>query len=160
MAGEPTITVSADPAALKAAMDALEQFNKARETYGREVGLAKGKLDKAQQDYEAAEQAALAKLEEAQKVAAKAGVNFSGTKRRRSSGGTRGPRVSVEEVKEAILALARNGEPFTKKDIPLGTTATQTKAIEALMESNKLTETDPIKPEGARGRAAAAWKLA
>jgi len=110
VAGKPTITVTADPDALKAAMEALEAYSKAAEAYEATEAAALGRLKEAQAKANAAYAETIGKakgkLDEAQKAAKAAGVNFpegSTTKKSaKAASGSRSPRMSLEEVEAKL----------------------------------------------------------
>ena len=154
----PTITVEADPEALRTAMAALEEYQQAREQYGKDMGAAKAALDEAHRAYEQAEAAALTRLEDAKRAAVEAGVSFPEDRPRRrpsSSGGARAPRVSQDQVRANVMELARGTTSFTVREAAEkgGTPATVTKVIKALVADGKLTDLGPDPHHSGQGRA-------
>lgn len=71
-----TITVAADPDALKAAMTAVETLRRAEHDFDKAEQAARARLERAQREYRDALARARRKLDAARKQAAKAGISF------------------------------------------------------------------------------------
>ena len=113
---KPTITVTADPDALRAAMEALEAFKQAQEAYESAEATALEELEAARRAYGEKVAAAQSQLDQARAAAAAAGVDFGPAPGRRTARPTAARRTRTTISYDEAMSRLPSGD-FTARDL-------------------------------------------